>query len=191
MKCARIRLMIDDHIKNNLSPSDAAAVDHHIRSCPECAAELASHEALLSLLHTEPDSQLSREDLADFLPGVWQKIESRRRASIRQRVFKFVPAVAAALIFSMIFLRPSLNVTDHQAGISDVDSSSLLASYNELLVTFLGSEDSEYVEAVAAEVFAPSYTLSGDDLDYYLQQIGDEDLKLIDEKLDQLLGKAG
>jgi hypothetical protein len=183
--------MLDDYIRQDLSTAEAAAVADHIKSCPDCAAELASQKALMVILRNEPDLRVSGADLADFLPGVWQKIESRRRFSIRKRFLKFVPALVGAMIISVIFLRPLMNVSNYQTAATSDDSSSLQASYHELLDSFLGSRDSEYVDAIAAEVFSPSYTLSGDDLDYYLQQIDDEDVKIIEEKLDKFFNKAG
>lgn len=184
-------MMLDDFIRGKLSPADSAAVADHIKSCPDCAAETASQKALLAVLRFEPELRISGDDLADFLPGVWQKIDSRRRFSIRNRLLKFVPAVAAAVLISVVFLRPLIDISNYQAATENNDSSSLQASYHELLDSFLGSQDSEYVDAIAAEVFSPSYTLSSDDLDYYLRQIDDEDVKIIDEKLNKLIGKAG
>ena len=191
MKCPAVRIMIDDFIRGKLSPADNAAVADHLKSCPDCAVELASHKALFEFLGSEPDPQISGDDLADFLPGVWQKIDSRRRFSIRKRLFKLVPAMAAAVLISVVFLRPLIDISNYQAATENNDSSSLQASYHELLDSFLGSQDSDYVDAIAAEVFSPSYTLSGDDLDYYLRQIDDEDVKIINEKLNKLIGKAG
>ena len=116
MRCVQCRDLIDDYIRGFLDDNLNKKMANHIADCNDCAREFESLKSLISLLEREPEMAVSESKLSDFLPGVWQKIEGQKKISLRNLIFKLVPAMAIALILAFIITKPSVDNVFHKAG---------------------------------------------------------------------------
>lgn len=191
MRCARCRDLMDDYIRGFLDDSMNEEMAEHINKCSECTKEFESLKSLISLLKQEPEIAVSRGELDNFLPEVWQKIEGERRISLKGLIFKLVPALAVATVLAFIFIKPSVDVANYRAENLVEDDIYTENGYYTLIDLIFADEDPQVLNLIETELYQGSYSPIGDDYDEYLENLSDEDLKHFEEELNKLLITKG
>ncbi|MCP4582350.1 MAG: hypothetical protein GY839_12110 [candidate division Zixibacteria bacterium] len=208
MRCSEIHDRLDDHIRDLLSPDVADKVTAHLADCPACAEEYESHKRLLTLLEAEPDLSNDKAELADFLPGVWDKIENGRTKSYKGWLYKLAPSLAAAALLAFIIFKPAIETTPVQivdAGKQEIyvdssyyDQSDYLytddeiyseSNYQTLIGLLFSDYGAETIESYESELDYESTMFS--DYGYSLDDLSDETLELMDERLNELYNHTG
>jgi hypothetical protein len=207
MKCTEFHDRLDDYIRGLLSPDMADQVSAHLDKCPACAEEYRSHKSLLTLLESEPEMRIDSNELADFLPGVWNKIENTRRKPSKGWLYKLVPALAAAALLAFIMLKPTIETpvqiadtgeqeitidTDYydELGYKYTDTDIYSESNYESLISLLFADySSETLESIESELSYETSMFS--DYGYSLDNLSNETIELMDEKLNELYNHAG
>ena len=103
MKCDKIKERLYDYLRAELNAKEHAETDEHIKSCPECAAELH----MLAKTKT-----VIMESLEEPSEAVYEKVMKDMKAAQsagKKRFFSFRPAFASAALvllalgFSVLF----------------------------------------------------------------------------------------
>lgn len=100
--CGR-RELISAFMDGALSEKDAAAMDAHLKTCPECRKEMAAFRNLNSLLRGMND--IAPSD--DFARGFWRKLDAEKARKplwhiINPMTWGWQPAAAFAAIFLIV-----------------------------------------------------------------------------------------
>ncbi|OQX91839.1 MAG: hypothetical protein B6D58_06085 [candidate division Zixibacteria bacterium 4484_95] len=191
MRCSRCRDLMDDYIRGFLDDNLNEEMAGHIAKCNDCVKEFESLKGLISFLKQEPKTAVSRGELDDFLPGVWQKIESERRFSLQGLVFKLVPALIVATVLAFIFIKPSIDVANYR--VESIVEKDIYTenSYYMLIDLIFADEDPELLNLIENELYQGFYSFFGNDYDEYIENLSDEDLERFEEKLNKLLITKG
>lgn len=98
--CAGARAELGVYLLGAIEPSDRAAVDQHLATCPRCREELASLAGLPALLRRVPDGQLilNPEPAVQEITAARPDVLLRRAARLRRRNGALAAAAAAVLI---------------------------------------------------------------------------------------------
>lgn len=191
MRCTQCQDLMDDYIRGSLTDSLNKKMADHIADCNYCTKEFESLKSLTSLLKQEPEMTVSEYELADFLPGVWQKIEGERKISLRNLIFKLVPALAVAMILAFIIIKPSVDITVYQAESLIEEEIYTESGYFAFINLIFANEDPVVLDLIESELYQGSYSLFRDNYDEYLENLSDEDLKHFEEELNILLITKG
>jgi len=77
MDCEEIRDCFSALIENDLSPSTEREVRNHLASCPDCERDFRQFQKTMNWLHSMGDVEVP----ADFLEGIYRKLEEGKRVS--------------------------------------------------------------------------------------------------------------
>lgn len=206
MRCQEFKDYLDDYCRGKLDQQLAKEFELHFAGCKTCAAEYQEHASLLSLMAREPELEIDPAELADFLPGVWEKIEATNKLSLTGWLKRLVPAAAAAALLIMAIFQPAINTVS--LNIADLDNSdigySLLTSdyyyvdtdtiytndyYFDLLSSLFTDDDSETLDLAEEQLSSDVGLFSENTFD--LSTLSDESLENLDRKLSELLNTAG
>ncbi len=116
MNCRKVLKKINRYMDNELSASQAAAVDEHLRACRDCREAMARHAGIAAVLNT---LELP-EPPADFPLRVRLAAEKRSEAA-KQKVVAFprlhtMPAASRAAAAVVLFLGLALGaLSGHSA----------------------------------------------------------------------------
>jgi hypothetical protein len=108
MDCEKVRDRFSSLWEKELSPFEEKIIKEHLSSCPECQGEFEQFEKTMRWLHSTGEVEVPDE----FLPGLYKKIEERKRALAGERFggrwFSFplslkLPVQAAAMV-AIVFL---------------------------------------------------------------------------------------
>jgi hypothetical protein len=91
-------------IGGDLSPEASAAVEDHLRSCPECRAAARDLEEALRLLREDPGTEPTAQDLAGLRDSVMAQIRAEPRPA-RLRRFRPQLLAAAGLLLALAGIR--------------------------------------------------------------------------------------
>lgn len=191
MRCTQCQDLMDDYIRGFLDDNLNKKMANHMADCNDCTRELESLKSLILLLKREPEKAVFESKLADFLPGVWKKIEGQRKISLRNLIFKLVPALAVALILAFIIIKPSVDNIFYKAESLIEEDIYTEDNYFEFINVIFADEDPEVLDLIENELYTNSYVPSEDSYIKYLETLSDEDLKLFEEKLNKLLNTKG
>ncbi|MCD6161116.1 MAG: zf-HC2 domain-containing protein [candidate division Zixibacteria bacterium] len=190
MKCSKCRDLLDDYIRGWLDISRAKEIDNHLAVCRECAAEYESHKDLLSILESEPELVIESSELADFVPGIWQKIEKNRKIPLSGWLFKLVPSLATALLLSFFILKPPVDISINWGSYQEDTETYSDSDYFTLLGSLLSEKDVETLALFENELYFENQLYSNNYLSYF-ELLSDEELELFENKLSKLFNDAG
>ncbi len=92
MKCEKVKILLYDYLRAELSPAEHGSVDSHIKNCPACAEELHALAKVKTVI---------MEGLEAPPASVFEKNAAYRREGIGlPAFFRPVLAVTALLLFS-------------------------------------------------------------------------------------------
>ena len=207
MKCVVFRENLDDFCRGMLNREMAENMKSHLASCQLCAALHDEHASLLSLLAKEPETVIDPAELADFLPGVWDKIEADRKVTFKGWLRKFAPVAAAVMLFTLMIFRPGIETDglsiselaydNYEYGLLDSDqyllsddTSEVNQAYSDLLSGLFTDDDSETFELYENMLYGNNEgQFAAGVID--LSSFSEEGLEILDEKLEELLNTAG
>lgn len=115
MRCSWVRERLQDHVHGSLSEREAAAVQKHVYSCPNCSAELDAIRAL--------DARLRRE-----VPAYIESIQPSPAFMARLRTLKLEPAKA-----------PRPGVTDRLLGLWQGHRVAMAGSFAAIAVIIIAA----------------------------------------------------
>jgi len=188
MNCAAFREHLDDFARGRTVEYISEALRTHLESCPECRTELADHAALLSLLETQADIEIKPTELDEFLPGVWNKIEKER--GYRAWSYRLVPAVALAVVLLVFVFRqfPDRGISREAGGtVENIESPE---AYSSLIAAMFGNDIVQEIEIAEQELESHGWFFIGGYEDMMIS-MGDEDLKKLESKLEELRENKG
>jgi hypothetical protein len=191
MNCSKCHENLDDYIRGFLDDTRAAAIAGHLAECDKCRAEYTAHRRLLNVLAEEPEPIIADNELVDFLPGVWNKIESTQKKWWQGWLIKLAPAAITALLISVLLLNPFVKIDQDTGGIMTDTDYYIEDTYYSLINFLFAEQDVDALDLIEKELYAdgPMYFNGG--YTSQLEEIGDEGLILFDEKLKQLMDNAG
>lgn len=108
MDCKKVRDRFSSLWEKELTPFDEKGIREHLSSCPECQREFEQFEKTMRWLHSVGEVEVPNE----FLPGLYKKMEERKRVrsteKSRKGWFNFplplkLPIQAAAMV-AVVFL---------------------------------------------------------------------------------------
>jgi hypothetical protein len=76
MDCEKVRDRFSSLWEKELSPFEEKIIKEHLSSCPECQGEFEQFEKTMRWLHSVGEVEVPDE----FLPGLYKKMEERKRA---------------------------------------------------------------------------------------------------------------
>jgi predicted anti-sigma-YlaC factor YlaD len=166
MKCSQCAKLLDDYVRGKLTGETASEISEHIANCESCAKEYEVNQNLILFLKKEPESAIRENELADFLPGVWGKIETGKKRE-RSWIFRWAPIFATAAILAVLVFRSVSNVDNVKPRIG-LDSAALqnLSNVGDTVVTendYLGIARTIFADKPLAELNAIESELTGDD----------------------------
>jgi len=191
MKCTKCKDLLDDYIRGWLDQQLTGEITDHLAICDSCAADYESHKSLLSVLESEPVLVIEKEELVDFVPGVWQKIEKQKRIPVTGWLFKLVPSLMVAAMLSFFILKPPVYNTPGVVENLDEDEIYSETGYNALLSMIFSDEESEVLDLIENELYANGYIFSDESYRQYFEGLDEEGYKLLENKLNELLDTAG
>ncbi len=191
MKCAKCRDLLDDYIRGWLDQQHAREMADHLAVCSDCAAGYESHKSLLSVLGAEPELVIEKAELADFVPGIWEKIEKENRIPLTGWLFKIVPALMIAGALSFFILKPPVDDIPDMVESLVEDEIYSEASYNTLVYIMFSDVEPEALELIENELYANGYIFSDEGYRQYFEELDEEAYKLLENKLNELLDTAG
>ena len=188
MNCAAFREHLDDFARGRTAEYISKAMRTHLESCPACRTEFADHSALLSLLDRQSEIKIEPGELAGFLPGVWNKIE--RGKGYRAWSYRLLPAAALAVVLLAFVFRqiPDRGISPEAGG--TVENLESLEAYSSLIAAMFGDEIVQEIEIVEQELESQGLFFVGGYEDM-MMSMGDEDLKKLESKLEELRGNKG
>jgi hypothetical protein len=198
MNCSQCREYLDDYVRGLLSSENHDVVSQHLKSCDECFNESESSAALLAVLAKEPVLVVDPRELADFMPGIWSKIEPVRKP-YRYWIGRLVPIFATAAVLSVLVFKPSRNyltVANQSTEYGQVGAATDSAQYNQstyegLLRNLLIDKNSQELDIYENELDDNSGILVNGSFETELYYLSDEGLQAIDKKLSELRGNEG
>ena len=208
MRCSECRDRLDDYARNLLSPGQAGKMAAHLAECSTCTEEYDSLKSLLVFLRSEPEQRIDQAELADFLPDVWEKIEKGKASHWKGWLYKFVTPIAAAIILALVVFRPAIRtMTDYHLNTGETTNYVETDYYSPANYPY--SDDEVYTEsnyyAIIKQLFANNAaeildTLENElnyettmfsDYGHSLDDLSDETLELMSEKLNKLYNNEG
>ena len=194
MRCQEFNDYLDDYCRGSLGETQGREIDSHLTSCEQCTAAYLEHLQFLNLMAKEPEMVIDPAELADFLPGVWQKIDSRRKVSVRNWLFKLVPSLAAAALLAILVFQPGAKISN---GYADFFSPTYFnpasiysdSTYYDLLGLMFSQENTEQLSIYDDELSNETGLFGNSSIS--LDNLSDEGLEYIDNKLTELYNKAG
>jgi len=208
MRCSDCREWLDDYARHLLSPAQAEKMAAHLAECPACTDDYESLKSLLVVLQAEPEQRIDQAELADFLPNVWEKIDNGVTKSYKGWLYKLVPSLAAAAILAFIIFKPAIQtMTDYQVNRGEITDYSENNYYSSVNLSY--SDDEIYTEsnyyAIIKQLLANNTTEILDTLEseldyeitmfsdyqYTLDDLSDEALEYMNEKLNKLYNSEG
>ena len=191
MNCSKYRNFMDDYMRGLLDQSLCAQIEDHLTVCSSCNVEYESHKSLLEFLEKEPASTIEKDELADFLPGVWEKIGKQSPRNFKNLIWKFAPTLVTAVILAFLILKPPVNVIPESGNNQYAESQYSESSYYSLISELLDDDDLEAFDAIESELYSENYLY---DISYYwsdIEGLSDDEYNLLEEKLDELTNTAG
>ncbi len=208
MRCSECRDRLDDYARNKLSPDQAEKIAAHLTECATCTDEYESLKSLLTLLESEPEQQIDQAELADFLPDVWEKIESGKVSPWKGWLYKFATPIAAAILLALVVFKPAIRtMTDYQASTGDTtnyiesdyypaadlsysdDEVYSESNYYAILSLLFADKSTELIDTLESEL--DYETIMYSDYRYSLDDLNDEALNYMNEKLNKLYNNEG
>jgi len=191
MKCAKCKDLLDDYIRGWLDQQLADEMADHLAVCSDCAAGYESHKSLLSVLGAEPELVIEKAELADFIPGIWEKIEKEDRIPVTGWLFKLVPALMIAVALSFFILKPPVGDTPDMVESLVEDEIYSEISYNALVDIMFSDIESEALELIENELYTNGYIFSDENYRQYFEGLDEEGFELLENKLNELLNTVG
>lgn len=190
MKCHEFGDNLDDFVRGLLDEETAGKMRAHLETCVSCAGECELHQKLLDVLRDEPALVVSPQELADFVPGVWEKI-ALRRPSPGKRVLRYLPALAVAALLALLILKPvAMNKETPTIVVGTADDSTVMAeTYQELLSESFADDTPEILNMIETELYDEGSWPQN--FDEYLETLSQEGLEMLDKKLTELSASAG
>jgi len=205
MRCAEFRDYLDDFCRWFLYGDIARQMESHVASCDSCAEKYQEHQELLTLLDKEPEQKIDPSELADFLPGVWAKIETRKKHTFRIKVLSLAPIAATAVFLFWLVFRPAVNtgyvnsdeylynyfnpLIAYDYMDTDKDLTYSDSTYYSLLADTFSDEDTQMLEILGDEFSDnPGFFMENS---YGLEDLSDENLDILNNKLNELTNTVG
>jgi len=197
MKCAKCKELLDAYARSLLDSGDTEAVESHFKNCPECAAILDSLRDFLVVMDNEPEEIIPKDELADFLPEMWQKIESAKPRKTRH--WRLAPIIAGSIILAVLVLRPvtniqlpkSENMTAQDTNDVYYDNMYTEDAFQGLVKAMFSSSDFDEIEAIENELVSHKGMLTNDYIESDFDNLTDEGLQTFERKLEELRSKTG
>jgi len=208
MRCSECHEWLDDYARNLLSPVQTEKIAVHLAECSTCADEYESLKSLLAVLDSEPRKPIDQAELANFLPEVWDKINSGKVSQWKGWLYKFAAPLAAAAILALVVFKPAIqpvsnlavNVGETENYIeADYYSPTALAytddevytesNYSAMIKLLFADHTAETIDTLENELDYETAMFS--DYGYSLDDLSDETLELINEKLNKLYNNEG
>lgn len=198
MNCVQCRDYLDDYIRGFLTIEDSSQIKSHLEQCLACNEEYESLTALFGVLEKEPDLRVVPEELANFMPEIWSKLEATKKPRFSW-VGRLIPIVSTVAVLAVMVFRPSLQsfkVADQQNGYQQVaaiyDSSQYNQStYQGLLQSLFAGDSAQVLEMAEGELNAGSGILLSGSFENELDNFTDEGLEVINQKLSEMRGTEG
>jgi hypothetical protein len=197
INCSQTREILDQYIRGLLSSEKSNSVIQHLNSCSECFDESESLAALMSVLERETTPAIGADELADFMPGIWSKIEP---ATPEKRwLGRLAPILASVAVLSVLVFRPSLNyltVAEQSSQSEQIATVNESAQYNQstyqgLLQSLFVDNNSEDLDKIENELDGNTGILVNGSFETELNYLSDEGLKAVDKKLGELRRNEG
>jgi hypothetical protein len=199
MICAECLEFLDDYIDGVLDEKARLEIENHLDACKECADEYQASIKLFAAFKDDPVANLSENELSDFLPGVWEKIDSGKKPN-QKWIFSWGPSLAAAAVLALLILKPVSNIKwDTNLDNSQTDSVNYYSdtTFNEndylgIVRTVFSGQKADELDAMESELSSHnigvlvSGTISDD-----ITSMGEEDLKKLDDKLREISKNSG
>jgi len=167
MKCSKIKDLLPEYLKQELSIKDVKQVEMHVQSCISCQADLIELRAMENLLSNVQPKVFLPVSEDDFILQVRRKIRTQNikspRQSILPRLIPIFSAAAMVLIIAIVYHSHSTNNMIEQKYLSSVRSEPINASYalenldttaqnqvSEMIVKEMAPDSLEYIELEVA-----------------------------------------
>ena len=190
MRCSKCSDLLDDYIRGWLDISEVKEIDNHLSICSECAEEYKSHKDLLSILELEPELVIESNELTNFVPEIWQKIEKDKKIPLTEWLFRLIPTLAAALLLSLFILKPPSDIGFYWASYQDEEEVYSKSDYYTFLGSILSEKDIETLTFFENEMYFENQFYS-DNYSSYFDLLSDEELELFENKLSEMFNDAG
>ena len=153
-KCSDVQDLLDAYIDNELSSSEAAAVQRHVESCHTCSAHLKELEELKRALREAPRPQVSLQLRERVVQGIRQEKRSPISLLLRGRPHGLIAAglAAAALVAGVILWSGGLFkaqepmyasiLADHRRSLSSTAKTDMMTSDRQALWSWLNEHTS-------------------------------------------------
>ncbi len=188
MNCRAFKEHLDDFVRGRAAEHISSALKTHLHDCRDCRTEYETHAALLALLDKQADFQLGPGELDDFVPAVLNNIDVKK--AYRAWFYRLAPAVAVAVVLLVfVFGRNPKNELSRQNG-GIVEYAESLKMYSSLIAAVFGNGMAQEIETAEQELESQGgfFTIGYEDL---ILSMGDEDLKKLESKLEELKNDKG
>lgn len=191
MKCSKIKDLLPEYLKQELSTKDMKQVEIHIQSCISCQTDLNELRAMDNLLNNVQPKVTLPVSEDDFVVQVRRKIRTQNikspRRSILPRLIPIFSAAAMVLIIAVIYHSHSTTSMIEQKYLSSVRSEPINASYalenldttaqnqvSEMIVKEMAPDSLEFVEMeIASNISTDELisSLSDNEKDLFIDEL--------------------
>ncbi len=167
MKCLKIKDLLPEYLKQELSIKDMKRIEIHIQSCKSCQTDLNELKALNEVFSDVQPAVKFPVSEDDFMLQVRRKIRTQNvkspRRSILPRLIPIFSAAAMVFIIAIVYHAHSTKSINEQKYLSSVKSEPINATYafdnldtttqyqvSEMIINEIAPDSLENVELEAA-----------------------------------------
>jgi hypothetical protein len=198
MKCKQCLDLLDEYARGQLAEELNGEMASHIAICDSCTIEYDAHQSLLALFESEPVPVIGQDELADFLPGVWSKMEKSKTKG-RSWLYRGIPIFVTAAILAVLILRPTTNIKtpiglDSVAlqNLSNVGDTAITESdYLGIVSSVFDAKQAEELDAIESELTTRSGFFVDGSVTDNISNLNSEDLQKLEAKLREISNNVG
>jgi hypothetical protein len=191
MKCSKIKDLLPEYLKQELSTKDMKQVEKHILACKSCQTDLNELRVIDNLLNNVQPKVLLPVSEDDFVVQVRRKIRTQNaklpRRSILPRLIPIFSAAAMVFILVIVYHSHSTKSVIDQKYLSSVKSEPINATYafdnldtttqnqvSDMIVKEMAPDSLEYIELeVASNISTDELisSLSDNEKESFMQEL--------------------
>jgi len=205
MKCKEAHPLLNDYLEGSLSSDDKARVEQHLSGCDICRNDLKEIKLILDILAQDRALEMEERFWINFLPEVRSRIEKRSSPNKTlvpktRLVLGFLSILLVAVISFQLFSTDQRNlaqlksnqsvetvVTDPNLSTASEQLAEVLsapAKQSTAIGVILSQEEKQNLDSTGT-LLTDDY-LSQSDLNTVLNELSSDELKLLEESMNQI-----
>ncbi len=137
LSCARASHLLAEALDGSLAGGERAALDMHLRACPDCAGAFAREQRLFALLGSLQRESAPPGFAERTLAAIWPELARRRaaradRPGLGRRYWLLLPAALLVVLTLVYWFHPGLKSSGGMEGMRDVAGMALLEGGREV-----------------------------------------------------------